>query len=439
MSLPPTTYQLNSMSNNYLKYVFIASTLLIAGCSVIQNIEEFTQQVETIDETTDISGKVTNESGRGGPIIAALLKADDNFVRVVSDYQVSGDGSNKFFALPGTYTLGAFVDTNNDGIFQHGEPSTYLGENQGLPIIFELEKDRPKKMRTLTIKKASPQSRSEKIVYNTGKALANIGRVVKLRDPMFSRDYAELGLWKPLDFTEKVGGGMFLLSKYREGRVPVVFVHGIKGTPLDWKHVIKGLDRTKFQPVVLHYPSGLPLDMISEFMLKAVNKLQSKHGFDEFYVVAHSMGGLVTRSFVKKYVTGDNPARIGMVMTINSPMMGIESAAAGVKYTPVQFVVPVFHDVAYKSDFIIALHEWRWPQDIPYHLVFSYYEDEANDGTVSLDSQIPRSLQNEASAMYGFRAEHAGLLKKSQFTRKFNSILLDNKLRRDAMELAAID
>lgn len=418
------------------KYLLILTILGLASCSFLQDIK---QQVETIDEATVISGKVTNESGRSGSIVVALLKDADGFLRVVSVRPVSGDGSYRFYALPGTYKLGAFVDTNKDDIFQDGEPATYLGENQGLPINFELKKDRPKKVPALVIKKALKQSYSGKIVYNTSKALSNTGRVVKIRDSMFSRDNADLGLWKPLEFRDQVGGGLFLLGKYRGDRIPVIFVHGIKGTPRDWKQVIRKLDRKKFQPVVLHYPSGLPLDMVSELMLAAVNKLQGKHGFDEFYVAAHSMGGLVTRSFVKKYLAGDNPARIGLVMTVNSPMMGMEVAAAGIRYTPIQFVVPVFHDVAYKSDFINALHQWRWPRDIPYHLVFSYYDEEANDGVASLESQIPRSLQREASGIYGYEAEHAGLLKQRYFIRDFNGILLDNLLKRDGTELAGYD
>ena len=429
------------MSNHYSKYAFVAGALLMAGCSAVQEIteqvEEFKEQVKAIEDTTTVSGRVDNRSGQNGPIVAALLKQDGNFVRVLNEYQVSGNGTYKFFTAPGTYTVSAFVDINKDGAFQDGEPATYLGESRGQLIEFELTKGRDMQLRPLVIEKALQQRVSSRIVYDTEKALENIGRVVKLGDPMFSRGYAEMGLWKPFDFSQEVGGGMFLLSKYRKGRIPLVFVHGIKGTPAEWKYIIKALDRKKFQPVLLHYPSGLPLDIVSEFMLKAINKLQNKYGFDEFYIAAHSMGGLVTRSFVKKYLAADNPARIGMVVTINSPMMGIESAVTGVKYMPI--VVPVWRDVAFDSPFIRALHEWPWPPDIPYHLVFSYLEDEAGDGVASLQSQIPRSLQKETSGMYGFEAEHAGLLKKRYFSREFNDILRQNLLEKEARAFAVLD
>lgn len=431
------------VSKFFTRVTILACLPLLAGWSILDEIKgkiaEFTDEVDKIEDRIEISGKVSNRSGRDGPIVAVLLEMSGGYPRLTSDYQVSGNGAYRFFTGPGTYTVRAFVDINNDGVLQEDEPATYLGEDQGLEVEFELEKKINKKLQTLIIKQPLQESFSSNIVYDNYRALENIGRVVKLSDPMFSRTYATMGLWRPLTFSEKVGGGLFLLDEWRRNRIPVIFVHGINGTPLDWKHVIKALDREKFLPVVLYYPSGLPLDVVSEFMLNLVNKLQSKHGFGEFYIAAHSMGGLVTRSFVRKYLSGENPARIGMVMTVNSPMMGIESATR-VNYLPQMVrVVPAWRDVAAGSDFIKALHKWSWPRDIPYHLVFSYLEDEAGDGVVPLKSQIPLSLQKEASGMYGFRAEHAELLKKRHFRREFNSILLDNLRKSQGLDLAASD
>jgi len=39
--------------------------------------------------------------------------------------------------------------------------------------------------------------------------------------------------------------------------------------------------------------------MISDYLTEALSRLQNKHNFKEFVIIAHSMGGLVTRSFVK--------------------------------------------------------------------------------------------------------------------------------------------
>lgn len=401
-----------------MKHLLILSVVVLSGCSIINEVK---QQVETIDQRASISGKVVNQSGQKGPILATLLKSDGNFVRWVDDYQVSANGAYKFFTLAGSYTVGAFVDLNNDGEYQANEPATYLGENASLPSMFTLRANKNKKLQILTIKQTLAPEGSSRIVFDSRKAQQNIGRVVSLRDRMFSSDNAVLGMFRPLDFAEQVGGGLFLLRKYQPGRIPVIFVHGINGSPTDWKAPIKALDLNKFQPFVFYYASGLPLDMVSEFLLQAVNKLQSRHGFAEFYLAAHSMGGLVTRSFVKKYVARENPAKIGLVVTVNSPMKGLKSAQTGVKYFPI--VVPAWRDVAYKSKFVRALRSWPWPQDIPYHLVFAYLSDEAGDGVVELESQIPRSQQKEATRIYGFEGGHAELLRDRKFVAEFNTIL----------------
>jgi len=401
-----------------MRYLLILAVFICSGCTVIQEVK---QQIETIDQRASISGKVVNQSGQIGPILATLLKSDGNFVRWIDEYQVSANGAYKFFTQPGNYTVGAFVDLNDDGQYQANEPATYLGENKNLPSMFTLRAHKNKNLQTLVINRSLTPKGSSRIVFDTRKALKNIGRVVSLRDRMFSRDNAVLGLFRPLDFAEQVGGSLFLLRKYRQGRIPVIFVHGINGSPTDWKAPIKALDLNKFQPFVFYYASGLPLDVVSEFLLQAINKLQSRHRFPEFYIAAHSMGGLVTRSFVKKYVASENPARIGLVMTVNSPMKGLKSAQTGVKYFPI--VVPAWRDVAYESKFVRDLQAWSWPGNIPYHLVFAYLPDEAGDGVVELESQIPRSQQKEATGIYGFQGGHAELLNDREFVTEFNEIL----------------
>jgi len=418
----------NAQEKLLMKYWLILVVVVISGCSfakqIKQKVDAVRQQVQTIDQRGSVSGKVVNRSGRSGPILATLLKSEDGLVRWIDDYPVSGNGAYKFFGIPGSYTVGAFVDANRDGEYQTSEPATYLGENQKLPSFFELRANKKNSLQTLVIKNTLAPKLSARIVYDTNQALKASGRVVSLRDRMFSRENAQLGMWQPLDFTERVGGGLFLLREYRQHRIPVIFVHGITGTPVDWMAPIRALDLNRFQPVVFYYASGLPLDVVSEFLLKAVNKLQSRHRFPEFYVAAHSMGGLITRSFVKKYLDGGNPARIGLVMTANSPMQGLKSAKNGVNYFPI--VIPAWRDVAYQSEFVKSLHDWSWPTDIPYHLVFSHLPGETGDGVVELESQIPRSLQQEATGVYGFQAEHTGLLREQEFVTLFNELMTDS-------------
>jgi len=206
-------------------------------------------------------------------------------------------------------------------------------------------------------------------------------------------------------------------------------VHGINGGPKNWEQVIDNMDRQQFQPWLLYYPSGVRLDMVSDYMLKAVTELQNKTKFKRINIIAHSMGGLVTRSFIKKYVEQYPEAakNIGLVMTINSPMDGMASAASGIKHSPI--VISSWRDVATGSEFLQDIHNWSWPPYLDYHLVFSYSKKENGDGVVSLQSQIPTKLQAEAVRMYGFSNSHAGILLDEQFFSLFNTILATSSLK----------
>ncbi|MCK5191587.1 MAG: hypothetical protein KAR12_16195 [Methylococcales bacterium] len=88
--------------------------------------------------------------------------------------------------------------------------------------------------------------------------------------------------------------------------------------------------------------------------------------------------------------------------------------------------MPVWRDVATGSQFIKGLNDWGWPEDIPYHLIFSYKTGSSDDGTVPLRSQIPMQLQTEVTRVYGFNNSHVGTLNDAAFLTLFNSILIQS-------------
>ena len=129
----------------------------------------------------------------------------------------------------------------------------------------------------------------------------------------------------------------------------------------------------------------------------------------------------MTRSLVMKHQSSQNSMNLAMVMTINSPLYGMDSAAKGVKSSPI--VIPSWRDVARNSKFVETVHAWQWPKDIPYQMVFSYLPGEDGDGVVPLNSQLSQSLQQEAAHIQGFEAQHAGILSQQDFIAYFNQVL----------------
>jgi hypothetical protein len=339
----------------------------------------------------------------------------------------ASDGKYEFAAEPGEYLIAAFVDVNQDNRFQRGmEHGNYNTD----PLTVTLEPRGTVEMRTIVISGDPPVlADDQKVVIEQTAAITNIGKVVSLDDSQFDRDNYSMGMWRPMDFLERIGGGLMFLQEYDPDEVPVVFVHGISGGPTDLRKPIESLDTTKFQPWILYYPSGLPLNIVSDYLVRAIRELQSKYGFQRFDVVAHSMGGLVTRSFIKKYVQRfpERTTQIGFAMTVNSPMAGMASAAHGVDMSPI--VVPAWRDVASGSEFLEDIHAWEWPDEIPYYLIFSHEEGSGDDGVVALESQIPFKLQTEAVRMYGFVNDHVGTLSDEGFLILFKEILADDIAR----------
>ena len=161
--------------------------------------------------------------------------------------------------------------------------------------------------------------------------------------------------------------------------------------------------------------------MVSDYLVDALNHLYSRNNFPQISIVAHSMGGLMIRSFVMKQQEQHSPYKLSMVVTINSPLYGMESAEIGVNTSPI--VVPAWRDVATGSDYIKRVHDWAWPKDIPYYLYFSYLPEESGDGVVPLVSQLSQSLQKEAVKIYGYQAGHASILKNKEFIQALNDTL----------------
>jgi len=400
--------------------VLIGAMMLLSGCALREIYEEI-RLAETIGT---IKGRVELSDSRNGTIVVRLYSLEDG-VYVYKNYTLaSSAGDYLFYVGPGTYFITAFIDSNSDNEYEADEDGNYYGSVSGKPAAIGVEPGQTVVVEPITITgKLPPVDGNTTSRMDLVPAKNNLGRVITLDDAMFSGENYSMGMWKPVRFLLEVGGGLFFLQEYEEDKIPVVFIHGINGGPTDWRVVAGTLDERYFQPWVLYYPSGLRLDMVSNYLVWAIAELHEKYRFRQLYLVAHSMGGLIARSFVKKYLERhpDDAAVIRLVMTVNSPLDGMESAVRGVQNSPI--VVPAWHDLAQGSGFLKDLYAWPWPDSIPYHLVFSYTTGSSGDGVVPLESQIPLKLQAEAARIYGFNSSHAGILSDDAFLDRFSMIL----------------
>jgi pimeloyl-ACP methyl ester carboxylesterase len=395
----------------------LLSALLVTGCSVM----EIKEQAGVADNLATVRGSVEMLAKQQGVINVVLYRRTDTGLEVVRQSILGSSGKYEFTAVPGIYVVGAFVDTNNDGVYQRDESAGYVGAPDPSAAAIEMQPGADVTNQALIVSGPIVVAADIDTQGGLSKAQRNTGRIASLAEPVFSFESAKMGLWRPVDFVNQHGGGLMMLQAFEPGKVPVVFVHGISGSALSFDKVIQALDKNLFQPWVLQYPSGVRLEVVSEYLRQSLDKLYAQYKFPRIMIVAHSMGGLMTRSFMMKYVEGQSPYKIAVGVTINSPLQGIDSAIMGVKTSPI--VVPVWRDIASNSEYVQKVNAWQWPKTIPYHLIFSYLPDEVGDGVVPLTSQLSLSLQDQATVVHGFQGEHTAVLADPEFGKRLLAIL----------------
>jgi pimeloyl-ACP methyl ester carboxylesterase len=108
---------------------------------------------------------------------------------------------------------------------------------------------------------------------------------------------------------DKIGdrAGIRMLEPYRPGKIPVLLVHGLLSSPLTWAPALNDLTsdpalRDRFQFWTYFYPTSQPYIATAAELRQALAQvrrdLDPQHrdaALDELVVVAHSMGGLVSK------------------------------------------------------------------------------------------------------------------------------------------------
>ncbi|MBV5342110.1 alpha/beta hydrolase, partial [bacterium] len=128
---------------------------------------------------------------------------------------------------------------------------------------------------------------------------------------------------------------------------------------MGWKKIINHIDTDRFQPWYYYYPSGLPLEKNSRALNQLVMALHRHYGFQEMYVVAHSMGGLVARSFILQNFHDSGQNFVKRFISISTPWNGHRLSAKGVEQLPT--AVPSWHDMIPNSHFIESLFQQKLP------------------------------------------------------------------------------
>jgi triacylglycerol esterase/lipase EstA (alpha/beta hydrolase family) len=145
--------------------------------------------------------------------------------------------------------------------------------------------------------------------------------------------------------------------------------------------------------------------------------IKQRNSEHDFTIVAHSMGGLVSRGAIQFLAYKHHPNVTEQFITLSTPGGGDDAARLAVETSPV--VAPVWRDLTPASQYLGRLYEQDLPQGITHILLSSYAGDkmiisEKNDGAVTLKSQLAYTAQDDADKVYLINATHVGILTDPQ-------------------------
>lgn len=372
-----------------------------------------------------LGGRLVNLQKRQEPLLLVAVSNTYRKNEKVALVQLQASADYYMAFLPkGKYELFVFADLDRNKDFEWNE----LIGRADVTISAEHSKDGAiEEGPPITLDFEHP----EKVDFHLSETVRPTSYVYKsLDDELFDPKYGDTGLYNPSELIAHTQGFFFGLEDYNEEKTMVLFVHGISGTPRDWKFIVDGLDRSRFQPFFFYYPSGLPLDKLGTMlaqMIASIDKTTKSSG-RKIVLAAHSMGGLVALSAITKLsANGPLPSSLKMYCSFSTPYAGDAAARKWIDNAPV--VVPVWRDIAAPSAFLQDLARKPFPKQLPFYLYFSYNDTskfklgESSDGSVTIHSQLVPFAQMEATRIIGFNETHVGILNSEAARNSFTGLL----------------
>lgn len=402
-------------------------SFLLPGCA---NFRKLSSDLKILENGYRIAGVIENRDSYKAPVRVAVVEWDRAAGEVYTGDRLDLTTGGAFAFMvksPLNQHVAAFADENGNGRVDAGEPAWLHTDASGkpAPVTVDLEKRRvvvsghlskstripPALLEAIQRKLAGRTA--EEVMTRQGARFA-VGEIADPDDPRFAATRGEDGLWSPATMAIQTGAGVYFLQPYDPSRIPVLFVHGAGGSPQDWRLAMDKIDRRRYQPWFYFYPSGGRLETIAEALNEGVKRLHSRYRFNRLHVVAHSMGGLMSRRFIQKNVLEDKNTYINTFITFSSPWDGHEAAAMGVKWSP--SVVPSWRDMENGSDFLDHLFDQRLKGRVNHHLFYSHRASRSpimpaeNDGVVSLPSQLRPEAVADAVSVQGYNEDHMSIL-----------------------------
>ena len=421
--------------------MFIPLYLLLQGCSYIEAVKRAKHNEEikgtaayyddkclVAEECVRVSAKVVLPlDSPVENLLIAVVVHDENASRVIDaeiiNFTPNGDKrvSYVFFDLPvGKYTAYALSMPEQREDLEQSKLDV-LAKRSGKIVKSDLKayqnavdlNDIYIDTTESDVKFPYPVGLIKKKINHSGQQIGTFEEGIDLNDPLFSHSVALEGLYYPKLFRKKSRGLYRLAPKYKEGSIPLIFVHGMAGTPRDWAYILEHIDLTHYTPYLLYYASGEDFTKLSaEFNAWILSDKIFDKGAG--VVIAHSFGGVIVRdaSNLQERTGRQNK---GLFISLATPYGGDAKATEGVKNAP--YVIPSWRSIADDSTFIKELYRKALSEDVTFDLLFAYENGEtgpSGDGRVPLQKQLRPEAQEEADVIRGFNEDHLSILNSKE-------------------------
>ncbi len=407
-----------------LLFICLAAT----GCALIKVNEENAQALAS----TVLVGRISTAFPGKGPIIVAAYTMNQGIKEVVHYTVLHDFGEYELMVAKGNYKVFAYWDKNSNLIYDAGEPAGQYGDPKMVSapaggVVGGINISIPEKAQNIDV-----PSGFEISAVKPHKLYSRLaGAIIDLDDELFSEEHGSKGYWEAVSFFKEFGGNIYFLEEYDPQKIPILFIHGATGTPKGWKYFVDNIDRTRFQPWFFYYPSGSRIKGMSYLLFWKLENLKNKYNFERLYITAHSMGGLVARSFIIDH--GAHFPHVKLLISLATPWGGAGMAEYGVRQSPA--VIPCWIDMQPESAFIQSLYKKKLPESVNFYMFFGHSGSRNpfrsnNDSNISFSSLLDSRAQSEAKMNYAFNEDHTSIIYSKEVLEQYNTIIntFDEKL-----------
>jgi pimeloyl-ACP methyl ester carboxylesterase len=380
---------------------------LFCSCAVMQ-LKRQVVKLEQRGAATIVISSI--RPGSANTYALAWTRGAGGKLESVGFQRVSDAGIASFSLLTNhVYGIAAFTDEDGSGKYDAGEPLAFVenvrpshfGDPKARSLVLPLELTRAHGEPPRAVLEVPKEN------HTLGSVLrVSLAEVVPLDDPRFRKECGAAGMWRPLEFLSETSLGIYFTEPYDPNRIPVLFVHGLGGSPRTFDYMMKHFDHTRYQLWFYHYPSGLRLSRLGSAMANGMEILHQRYGFKECHVVAFSLGGLVSAGSIRERQMAQRTNFVTRLVTISTPFGGHGAAQLCVR--GLDKPVPSWIDVAPQSEFLRELVRAPMPPGTRYDLI--YGDKGRSDGVVSVASQLEPHNREKASSVTSFPFRHGEIL-----------------------------